>query len=176
MIGQQSHVARDATTKQIVGDGERSSQTGSKPSQGGIEQKNPCVVTVRSHKMPCVSTDGLKKVISASFVMGVVRALNKGEVDCISAGLNDVDLWVLVWSKVDECIDAGTNMRVVWTKAHTTLEEKAKMTLRMGRWPGPVRRRTSQPRLGSFKMVLRKMPLTLNKKGVCSFPTGSHLP
>ena len=27
---------------------------------------------------------------------GVVRAVNKGEVDCISAVHNDVDLWVLV--------------------------------------------------------------------------------
>ena len=44
----------------------------------------------------------------------------KGEVDCISAGLNDVDLWVSVWSKVDECIDEGI---VTSMKAHTTLEE-----------------------------------------------------
>ena len=31
----------------------------------------------------------------------VVQALTDGEVDCIS-GHNDADLWVLVWSKVDD--------------------------------------------------------------------------
>ena len=35
---------------------------------------------------------------------------------------------LLLWSKVGECIGEGFNMRVVWTKAHTTLEEKGKMT------------------------------------------------
>ena len=35
---------------------------------------------------------------------------------------------VMVWKSVDECIDEGSNLRVLWTKAHTTHEEKAQMT------------------------------------------------
>ena len=31
-----------------------------------------------------------------------MQALNKGEVDCISAGHNDASHWVFVWNKVDE--------------------------------------------------------------------------
>ena len=58
---------------------------------------------------------------------GVVQALHKGEVDCISAGHEDADLWVWVWSKVDECVDQDINIRVVRTTALTTFEEKAKM-------------------------------------------------
>ena len=83
--------------------------------------------------------------------------LCQGEVDCISAGYNDADLWVLVCGKFDECLDESINFRVVWTKAHTTLEEKAKNDpLGIGRWPGrPIRRRASQPRLEPLKMVLR---------------------
>ena len=33
-------------------------------------------------------------------------------------------LWVVVWSKEDECVDEGDNTRVMWTEAHTTLEEE----------------------------------------------------
>ena len=33
-----------------------------------------------------------------------VQALNKGEVNCISASCKDADLWVLVWRKIGECI------------------------------------------------------------------------
>ena len=51
-----------------------------------------------------------------------------GEVDCLSTGHNDVDRWVFVWSEVSECIEEGLHMRVFWTKAHSTLEEKAKMS------------------------------------------------
>ena len=54
---------------------------------------------------------------------GVVQALTEGVVDCITAGHIDADLWVLVWSKVGECIEEGFNMKVAWTKAHTTLQE-----------------------------------------------------
>ena len=53
---------------------------------------------------------------------GVMQALNKTEVDCISAGHNDTDLWVF---------GLGLNMRVVWTKAHATLEEKSRITLEL---------------------------------------------
>ena len=59
---------------------------------------------------------------------GMVQTLNKIEVDCISAGHRGTDLWMLVWSKVGECIDEGVDIRVVWTKEHTTFEEKAKVT------------------------------------------------
>ena len=62
-------------------------------------------------------------------IRGFVQALNESEVDCISAGHNDADIWVFVWSKIDECIDEGPNIGVVWTKAQTTLEEEATMTL-----------------------------------------------
>ena len=58
---------------------------------------------------------------------GVVQGLHAGEVDCISAGHKVADLWILVWSQGGECVDEGVNSRVVWTEAHTTLEEKAKM-------------------------------------------------
>ena len=57
-----------------------------------------------------------------------MQAVHKGEVDCISAGHGDADLWIFVWSKVGECIDEGYNTRVVWTKAHTTHETKVKMS------------------------------------------------
>ena len=50
---------------------------------------------------------------------GVVQALCRGEVDCISAGHNGAHLRVLVLSMVGECIGDGFNMRVVFTKAHT---------------------------------------------------------
>ena len=59
----------------------------------------------------------------------VVPTLNTGEVDCISAGHHGVDSWVLVWSQIDECIEEGSDKSVMWTEAHTTLEEKAKMSL-----------------------------------------------
>ena len=59
----------------------------------------------------------------------VAQTLNKGEVDCIHAEHNDADLWMLAQNKVGECDDEGLNIRVVWTKGHTTLEEKAKMSL-----------------------------------------------
>ena len=49
--------------------------------------------------------------------------------DCISAGHNDADLGMLVWRKVRESIDEGFDVRVVWPKAHTPLEEKANMAL-----------------------------------------------
>ena len=35
---------------------------------------------------------------------------------------------MLAWKRVGECIDEGLNIRVVWAKGHTSLEEKAKMT------------------------------------------------
>ena len=35
---------------------------------------------------------------------------------------------MLPWKRVGECIDEGLNIRVVWAKGHTSLEEKAKMT------------------------------------------------
>ena len=44
---------------------------------------------------------------------GVVRALNKGEVYCISASHKDANLWVLVWRKIGECIDEGIDPCVV---------------------------------------------------------------
>ena len=53
-----------------------------------------------------------------------MRALNKGEAECISAGDEGAGLWVVVWSKEDECVDEGDNTRVMWTEAHTTLEEE----------------------------------------------------
>ena len=68
-----------------------------------------------------------------SDIIGVVRALSKGEVDCIGAWHNAAELWDLVWNKVHECIEEDLNMRVFWTQAHTTLEEKAKMTPRIDR-------------------------------------------
>ena len=37
-------------------------------------------------------------------------------------------LWVVVWSKVDECVDEGDNTRVMWTEAHTTQEEEDNMS------------------------------------------------
>ena len=37
----------------------------------------------------------------------------------------------LIWNKVGDCIDEGFHMRVVWTKAHATLEEKARITLEL---------------------------------------------
>ena len=43
--------------------------------------------------------------------------------ECISVGYNDADLWMLVWNKVDECIDEWFNIRVVCIEPHTTLEE-----------------------------------------------------
>ena len=58
----------------------------------------------------------------------MVQALNESEVNCISAGHNDADLWVLVWNKEDDCIEEGFNMSVVWAKTHTTFEQKAQMT------------------------------------------------
>ena len=58
-----------------------------------------------------------------------MQALNNGEADCISAVHKDADLWVSVWSEVDECIEEGFDIRLIWTKAHTTHEEQAKMTL-----------------------------------------------
>ena len=58
---------------------------------------------------------------------GVVQALT-GEVDCISAGSNDADLLLLVWSKVGECINEGFHIWWYGREVHTTLEEKAKMT------------------------------------------------
>ena len=60
----------------------------------------------------------------------MVRALNQGEVDFSSVGIMmRISLWMLVGNKVGECNDEGSYIRVVWTKAHTTLEEKAKTTL-----------------------------------------------
>ena len=47
---------------------------------------------------------------------GVVQALNEGEVDRISAGHNDPDLWMWVWNKVGACIEEGFDIRVVWTE------------------------------------------------------------
>ena len=35
---------------------------------------------------------------------------NRGEVDCISAGHGDADLWVLIWSKVGECMEREVKM------------------------------------------------------------------
>ena len=35
----------------------------------------------------------------------VVQSLNKGEVNCISAGHKEADLWSLVWNKIDACMD-----------------------------------------------------------------------
>ena len=58
----------------------------------------------------------------------MVPALKKGDVDCISAGHEGTDFWMLVWNIMDKCTDAGFNIR-----AHTTLEEKAKMTLKSSR-------------------------------------------
>ena len=61
-------------------------------------------------------------------------------------------------------------MRVVWTKAHAALEEKATMTLNIGRWHGTVRRRMGQPTPEPFKVVrrwlneLRTKPLTRLQK------------
>ena len=73
---------------------------------------------------------------------GVVRSLNKGEVDCISAEHHDADIRILVLTKVDGCIGVGSNKRVVWIEAHTTLEEKAKTCLqRIDRWPGQTESR-----------------------------------
>ena len=40
----------------------------------------------------------------------MVLALHKGEVDCISAGQNEADLWMLVWSKVGERFDEDFTM------------------------------------------------------------------
>ena len=60
--------------------------------------------------------------------------------DVIGAGHNDADLWMMLWNKVGECIDEGFDMNLVWTEAHTTLEEKAKVTLRIVRWLWPMRK------------------------------------
>ena len=46
--------------------------------------------------------------------------------DCVSAGHQNADLWVFVRSNVDECLDEGISISVVWNKAHITLEEKAR--------------------------------------------------
>ena len=54
--------------------------------------------------------------------------------DCSSAGQNDVDLWVLVWSKVG--VDEGFDTRVVLTKAYTTHEEKTTLDDRQVAWVG----------------------------------------
>ena len=44
---------------------------------------------------------------------GVVLALNKVEVHCISASHKDANLWVLVWRKIGEYIDEGIDPCVV---------------------------------------------------------------
>ena len=59
----------------------------------------------------------------------MAQTLNKGEVDCIHAWHNDANLWMLAWKRVGECIDEGLNIRVLWAKEHTSLEEEAKMSL-----------------------------------------------
>ena len=38
---------------------------------------------------------------------GVLQSLNQREVDCISAGHKDADLWILVWSEVGDCVEEG---------------------------------------------------------------------
>ena len=48
--------------------------------------------------------------------------------DCISAGHEYADLWILVLLQINECVGEGINMSVVWTEARSTLEEKAKMS------------------------------------------------
>ena len=59
----------------------------------------------------------------------VAQTLKKDVVDCIRAEHNDADLWMLAWNRVGKCIAEGLNIRVVWAKGHTALEEKAKMSL-----------------------------------------------
>ena len=50
--------------------------------------------------------------------------LQRSRVAYISAGHKDADLR----NRINDCIDEGLIVRVVWTQAHTALAEKAKMT------------------------------------------------
>ena len=55
---------------------------------------------------------------------GFMQALNKGEVTCISAGSLGSGLaenWRVF-------VHEGIDLHVIWTKAHSTLEDKAKMS------------------------------------------------
>ena len=60
---------------------------------------------------------------------GVMQALNKGEVTCISASRKDADLW---GSGLAEnwrvFVHEGIDLHVIWTEAQSTLEDKAKMS------------------------------------------------
>ena len=49
----------------------------------------------------------------------------KSEVDCISAGHKDAQLWILVGNKTNDCIVKRFILMVEWTTAQATLAEKA---------------------------------------------------
>ena len=110
---------------------------------------------------------------------GVAHTLKKREVDCISAGHKDADLWMFVWSKVNMGLDEGISISVVWNKAHVTLEEKARKSPQNRQLSWAKRKLTSQPRLEPLRMVLRwlnellQMPLTFERRCMRGFDAQS---
>ena len=57
-----------------------------------------------------------------------MQTLNKEEMGCTSANHKDTAVWMQVGRKMGDWAAAGVKLRVVWTKLHTTREEKANMT------------------------------------------------